>query len=178
MNLMRTSVLAGALLVGGSGLDVSSARAQVPGVATPAPATRYRDTRLRVTPRIGDSYYPLTQSGALAPALVMESTRDSGPLRRAAGVFPLLSDRAADHRLPRRGREGQRRALELDGRADLGHPCRRADGRRYPKDQAQVPVDEPLGGEHGCRNQRREDVEKTESGHRLALANFGSHLRW
>jgi hypothetical protein len=77
MNLMRTSVIAGALLVGGLGLDVSSARAQVPGVATPAPEARFPDTLLRTTPRLG-SYYVQTQSGwsrVLRPARTAHQAR-------------------------------------------------------------------------------------------------------
>ena len=77
MNLMRTPVLAGTLLVGGLGLDVLSAQAQVPDVATPAPATRLPDARLRATSRIGSNYTqtPSGWSRVLRPERTPRQTR-------------------------------------------------------------------------------------------------------
>jgi hypothetical protein len=84
MNLMRTSVFGGALLVGVLVLGGSPARAQVAGVAVPAAARRYTYTQPPATPLGGSNYAaaPSRRSWVLRPSRTSHQTR---PFRDPTG---------------------------------------------------------------------------------------------
>jgi hypothetical protein len=84
MNLMRTSVFGGVLLVGVMVLGGSPAQARVAGVAVPAPAPRYAYTQPPATP-LGGPDYPAAPSGrswVLRPGRASHQTR---PFRDPTG---------------------------------------------------------------------------------------------